>query len=329
MSMTVGILGAGRMGRGMALHYALTGHPSVLVDLKPRSDDEFQAYTADIRAELLADLSFLSSRELLPGCDVEKLLELVTVVQREPAGKLLADCEVVFEGVPEVMPAKAEAFEFASACIAEDALLASTSSTFAVGDLAAMVTHPERFMNAHWLNPAHLLPLVEIARGEATSDEALARMKDSLESVGKIPVVCNDRPGYIVPRLQCLIMNEAARMVEEGVATADEIDKAILTGFGPRYATLGVLEFIDWGGGDITYYASKYMQDKISPRFESPPIIKTNMEANRRGLRDGVGFYDYSDRDVGAYREKKLTEFIELLSLRGLLPPWPGSRQDD
>ena len=192
-----------------------------------------------------------------------------------------------------------------------------------------MVTHPARFMNAHWLNPAHLLPLVEIARGVDTSEEALARMKTLLESVGKIPVVCNDRPGYIVPRLQCLIMNEAARMVEEGVASPEEIDKAILTGFGPRYATLGVLEFIDWGGGDITYYASQYMQEKIHPRFESPPIIKSNMEAGRRGLRDGVGFYDYSDRDVGKYRKEKLTEFIELLSLRGLLPNWPGHQADN
>jgi 3-hydroxybutyryl-CoA dehydrogenase len=329
MSMTVGILGAGRMGRGMALHYALTGHPSILVDLKPRSTDEFNAYTAEIRAELLADLQFLSSRNLLPGCDVEKLLEVITVVQRAPSEPLLAGCEVVFEGVPEVMEAKAEAFEFASGCIAENALLASTSSTFAVGDLAAMVTRPERFMNAHWLNPAHLLPLVEIARGEKTSEEALARMKASLESVGKIPVVCNDRPGYIVPRLQCLIMNEAARMVEEGVASAEDIDRAILTGFGPRYASLGVLEFIDWGGGDITYYASRYMQEKIHPRFESPEIIRTNMESQRRGLRDGVGFYDYRDRDVGKYREQKLTEFIELLSLRGLLPNWPGNKADE
>jgi 3-hydroxybutyryl-CoA dehydrogenase len=230
--------------------------------------------------------------------------------------------------VPEIMQAKAEAFEFASAHTPKETLLASTSSTFAVGDLAAMVTHPERFMNAHWLNPAHLLPLVEIARGKDTSEEALAQMKALLESVGKIPVVCNDRPGYIVPRLQCLIMNEAARMVEEGVASAEEIDKAVLTGFGPRYASLGVLEFIDWGGGDITYYASNYMKEKIHPRFEAAEIIEKNMASQRRGLRDGVGFFDYRDRDVGKYREQKLSEFIDLLSLRGLLPDWPGNRAE-
>ena len=328
MTITVGALGAGRMGRGIALHFALTGHRAILVDLKARSAAEFAAYVEDIRAELLADLKFLSSRDLLPGLDVEHLLEAITIVQREPSKTLLAECDVVFEGVPEIMEAKAEAFEFASTHTSEHTLLASTSSTFAVGDLAAMVTHPERFMNAHWLNPAHLLPLVEIARGKDTAEEALEQMKALLEAVGKIPVVCNDRPGYIIPRLQCLIMNEAARMVEEGVASAEEIDKAVLTGFGPRYASLGVLEFIDWGGGDITYYASNYMKEKIHPRFEAAEIIEKNMKSQRRGLRDGVGFFDYRDRDVGKYREQKLTEFIELLSLRGLLPDWHGDKTD-
>ncbi len=109
-----------------------------------------------------------------------------------------------------------------------------------------------------------------------------------------MPVECTASPGYIVPRIQALAMNEAARLVEEGVATAEDVDKAVKYGFGFRFAILGLLEFIDWGGGDILYYASRYMSEAMDDkRFEAPKIVQDNMAAGRNGLRDGKGFYDY------------------------------------
>ncbi len=110
-----------------------------------------------------------------------------------------------------------------------------------------------------------------------------------------MPVVCAATPGFIVPRIQALAMNEAARMVEEGVASAEEIDKAIRYGFGFRYAVLGLLEFIDWGGGDILYYASRYLEGALgSDRYRAPDVISRNMQEGRIGLRTGSGFLDYS-----------------------------------
>ncbi len=118
-------------------------------------------------------------------------------------------------------------------------------------------------------------------------------MKALLECVGKVPVVCAARPGYIVPRIQALAMNEAARMVEEGVASAEDIDKAIKYGFGFRFAVLGMLEFIDWGGGDILYYASRYLTGALgNERYAAPEIVERNMAEGRRGLRDGAGFLE-------------------------------------
>ena len=110
------------------------------------------------------------------------------------------------------------------------------------------------------------MPLVELSPGEHTDPAVTARLKALLEGVGKVPVVCAARPGYIVPRIQALAMNEAARMVEEGVASAEDIDKAIKYGFGFRFAVLGMLEFIDWGGGDILYYASRYLTERARQR---------------------------------------------------------------
>ena len=117
-------------------------------------------------------------------------------------------------------------------------------------------------------------------------------------------------------------MNEAARMVEEGVATPEAIDKALLYGFGFRFAVLGLLEFIDWGGNDILYYASRYMTGAMdSDRFKAPDIIDRNMKEGRNGLRDGTGFFDYRHRDVAAYREERLGRFVEQLKLLNLVRP--------
>ena len=178
----------------------------------------------------------------------------------------LAGAGIVFEGVPEVVDLKREVLAAASKCVGPDVIIASTTSTILVDDLSGAVEHPERFLNVHWLNPAYLIPLVEISPGAATDPAVIAQVKALLEGIGKVPVVCAATPGFIVPRIQALAMNEAARMVEEGVASAEDIDKAIRYGFGFRYAVLGLLEFIDWGGGDILYYASRYLEGALRQR---------------------------------------------------------------
>ena len=184
-----------------------------------------------------------------------------------------------------------------------------------------MVTNPERFLNAHWLNPAHLMPLVEVAVGDRTSDSSYQQVHDSLELIGKVPVKCAASPGYIVPRIQALAMNEAARLVEEGVATAEDVDKAVRVGFGLRFAVLGMLEFIDWGGNDILYHASKHMSRTVDEnRYRAPDIIAENMRAGRNGLREKQGFYDYEKMDVDEYRRERLGRFLDLVEYSDLLP---------
>jgi 3-hydroxybutyryl-CoA dehydrogenase len=181
------------------------------------------------------------------------------------------------------------------------------------------VEYPDRFLNAHWLNPAYLVPLVEISPGKRTDPITTEALRLLLEGVGKVPVICAARPGYIVPRIQALAMNEAARMVEEGVASAEDIDKAIKYGFGIRFATLGMLEFIDWGGGDILYYASRYLTKALeSERYAAPAIVERNMQDGHIGLRTGRGFLDYESLDIEAYRRDRLAAFVAMLSQLGI-----------
>ena len=135
-------------------------------------------------------------------------------------------------------------------------------------------------------------------------------------------MVCAAAPGYIVPRIQALAMNEAARMVEEGVASPEDLDKAIKYGFGFRFAVLGMLEFIDWGGGDILYYASRYLTKALDdPRYASPDIIARNMEAGHIGLKTQRGFLNYEGMDVDAYRADRLKAFVAMLRHFDLVKP--------
>jgi 3-hydroxybutyryl-CoA dehydrogenase len=125
-----------------------------------------------------------------------------------------------------------------------------------------------------------------------------------------------------VPRLQALIMNEAARMVEEGVATAEEIDRATRYGLGLRFAAVGVIEFIDFGGNDILYYASRYLSERLSrERYTAPAIVDRLMQEGRIGLKTGEGFYDYRSRDVAAYRKDVLARTVGMLKHAGLHRP--------
>jgi len=316
----VAAVGAGRMGRGIALHYAFTGIPVSLVDLKPRSEDDLARLEQASLEEIRRDLAFMVKAGLLAPDRVDRVCSRIRFVGLSQAPEALAEAGLIYEAVPERMDAKQESFTLISQYAAETAVIASTTSTFLVTDLAQWVTRPERFLNAHWLNPAHLMPLVELSRSETTADDVVAWLKQNLEQAGKVPVVCNNSPGYIVPRIQSLAMNEAARLVEEGVASAEDIDKAIRVGFGPRFTVLGLLEFIDWGGGDILYYASKYLSQTLDPRFAPAQVIADNMARERRGIRDGEGFYQYDEAALDSYRQERLMAFSELLKSRDLLP---------
>jgi 3-hydroxybutyryl-CoA dehydrogenase len=318
----IACLGAGRMGRGIAVVFAYAGHEIAVVDFKRRGPGDFDRLAEEALQEIRATLTNLARFGLFDGAAVETIAGRVSIVPGEQAENVLPSAAVVFEGVPEVLGLKREALGRAAALAGPEPIIASTTSTMLVDDLSGAVVHPGRFLNAHWLNPAYLVPLVELSPGADTDPAVTTRLKALLESIGKVPVVCAARPGYIVPRIQALAMNEAARMVEEGVATAEEVDKAIKYGFGFRFAVLGMLEFIDWGGGDILHYASRYLTEALGdPRYAAPDIVERNMREGRIGLKTGKGFLDYDGLDLEAYRAAKLKDFVRLLGHMGLVRP--------
>jgi 3-hydroxybutyryl-CoA dehydrogenase len=319
---TIVCLGAGRMGRGIAVAFAYAGHAVTMIDVKARSAEQFVALEAEALGEIRRTLASLARFGLLAENDAEAVVARVSVAPAQDMAAALAGAGIVFEGVPEVVELKREVLASASKCVGPEIIIASTTSTILVDDLSGAVEQPGRFLNVHWLNPAYLIPLVEISPGAATDPEVTEQVKAMLEGIGKVPVVCAATPGFIVPRIQALAMNEAARMVEEGVASPEDIDKAIRYGFGFRYAVMGLLEFIDWGGGDILYYASRYLEGALgSDRYRAPEVISRNMRDGRIGMRTGAGFLDYSGLDVDTYREQRLAALVDLLRHFGLARP--------
>src|SRR5258708_1184055 len=318
----IACLGAGRMGRGIAVAFAYAGHDVIMIDVKARSVELFAALEAEALGEIKKTLASLARFGLLAENDADAVLARVSVAPAQNMAAALAGAGIVFEGVPEVVDLKREVLAAASKCVGPEITIASTTSTILVDDLSGAIKHPERFLNGQWLNRAYLIPLVEISPGAATGPAIIEQVKTLLEGIGKVPVVCAATPGFIVPRIQALAMNEAARMVEEGVASAEDIDKAIRYGFGFRYAVLGLLEFIDWGGGDILYYASRYLEGALgSDRYRAPEVISRNMREGRIGLRTGAGFLDYIGLDVDAYREQRLAALVDMLRHFGLARP--------
>jgi len=324
MADVIAALGIGRMGRGIAHAFAYAGYEVWLIDIKPRDAAATAELRNDARREIDGSLRTLAELGAFDAGLIPAMLARVNFADRRAAPAVLAQVDVLFEGVPEIIDAKREALAFACRYLRADALLASTTSTMLSTDLAAAVTRPERFLNAHWLNPAYLIPLVEVSPHAGTDAAVVSRLCELLEGIGKKPVVCKAAPGFIVPRLQALVMNEAARMVEQGVATAEDIDRAVRYGFGPRFASMGVMEFIDFGGLDILYYASHYLARALDdPRHAPPAIVERFMAEGRAGLRSGRGFFDWSQVDATTYRREVMQRQLALLRQLDLVPT-PG-----
>ena len=306
------------MGRGIGHVFAYAGYEVDIIDFKPGARD----LSGAVMGEIAANLRLLAGLGVLNEAQQASILGRIRVVGHAQAPEALAGVDVLFEGVTETLEAKRDAFARACRHLRPNAIIASTTSSMLADTLAGMVTHPGRFLNAHFLNPAYLIPLVEVSPAKTTDESTFEKIKTLLESAGKVVVRCAPSPGFIVPRLQAAAMNEAARLVEEGVATPEDIDRAVRAGFGPRYTAMGLCEFIDYGGLDILYYASRSMAQALdAPRYEPPALIKRLMEEGKRGAREGQGLYDWRGRDLAAYQKDLLGRFVALFRDLKLLPP--------
>jgi 3-hydroxybutyryl-CoA dehydrogenase len=311
---TIAVLGPGRIGRQIALAFALGGCRVRLVDVKEgRPAAEAERTLAEARREIVRDVGLMVEEQVIGQAESVAVLGRI----EERVGlDALKGCGFVQEALPESVPLKQSALARLDGFVEPEAVIASGSSTISPSHVCDAVERPERFLVAHWLNPAHIIPLVDVVPGPRTAPETVERTLALLESLGKTPVRCGDSPGFIGPRLQVLLMNEAVRLVEEGVAPPQDVDRAFKAGMGFRYASNGIFELIDWGGVDILYRASRYLTEATGDeRFRPARLVEEKMARNELGPKTGRGFFDYAGDRREAFETDKVRALLRRLRM--------------
>ncbi|MEK6754787.1 MAG: 3-hydroxyacyl-CoA dehydrogenase NAD-binding domain-containing protein [Bacteroidota bacterium] len=279
----LGVVGAGTMGTGIAQVAALS---------------KIDVALYDINGTLLRQALERIKGEFKRGVESGKLTQEVTTeafTRIHPRTHLsdLNACEIVVEAVIEDLRVKKDLFKHLEADTKPNTVLASTSSTLSITAIAAATRHPERVVGTHFLNPADSTKLVEVVRGQQTSDEAVALIVELVQQLGKTPVVLKDAPGYIVNRVSQAFYGEALRLLAENVATAEEIDRIVKLEGG--FAT-GPFELMDHIGVDVSLSTTQSMYDQYfgEPRYRPHPLLKRMVESGMLGKKSGQGFYKYN-----------------------------------
>jgi 3-hydroxybutyryl-CoA dehydrogenase len=279
--MTIGIVGAGAMGSGMAQVAAQMGYSVWVFDAR-------EAALETCRTKLNDTLVKLAEKGKIQS---EAVAEITSRIHYTTDWTPFQACGVVIEAIVEQTEAKRAVFKALEAVVAPDAILATNTSSLSIASLSAGLQHPERFLGIHFFNPVPLMPLVEIIPGVATHPEVVQRATQLMQAWGKTTVACKDTPGFIVNRVARPFYSESIKMMEEGLGSCAEIDAALKSaGF-----RMGPFELMDFIGHDVNYTVTEtvWTQFFYDPRFRPSITQKRLLEAGWLGRKSGRGFYDY------------------------------------
>lgn len=281
LPLTVGVLGGGRMGAGVAHAFLTSGAQVVVVE---QNDDAVNA----ARDRVLRDVAGSVERGKVSGTAAEYEAKL-TVTTDQAA---FADAGLVIEAVPEDFDLKVASLQSVEHHLADDAYLATNTSSMSVDGLAEQLKRPQNFCGLHFFNPVPASKLVEVVIGQQTSDQLKDLTARWTEAIGKTPVTVNDAPGFASSRLGLALGLEAIRMVEEGVASAEDIDNAMVLGY---KHPVGPLALTDIVGVDVRLNIAEYLETKLGVRFSPPQLMRDMVARGDIGRKSGKGFYDYND----------------------------------
>jgi 3-hydroxybutyryl-CoA dehydrogenase len=303
----IAMIGSGTMGAGMSWCFAQAGYNVKLYDVNPR-----QLERACSRIEAIQKL--FVQEDLVSVEAAWAARERITVITH--LEESLTSAQYVLEAVPEHLPLKQQLFmQFEEHCPA-DAILATNTSGLRITDIASVCQQPERVGGMHWANPPEIVPLVEVIRGERTSDATVDTIYHVTEKLGKMPVVVNkDIPGFVSNRLQYAVLREALHLVETGVVSAQDVDRTLKCGVGFRYPWLGPLETVDLGGVDVFYGISQYLLKELSNMSAPPEFFGKLVQEGKLGIKSGQGFYDYGRVSREEVLRKRDLYFIRQLKL--------------
>ena len=280
----VAVIGAGTMGHGIAYVAALAGCRVCLTDAKAEQL---------ARATQLIDRAFDKAIEKGKVTTAQRDAALVRLSTARTPEECAADATIVIEAIPERIDLKQELFAALEHVVSADALLASNTSSLSIGEIAAPLAHPERALGMHFFNPVPVMKLLEIVRGPSTSDDAVARARAFAALAGKEPIVVRDTPGFATSRLGVVLGLEAIRMLEQGVASAADIDRAMELGYNHP---MGPLRLTDVVGLDVRLAIAEHLHTTLGEDTYRPPqLLRDKVARGELGKKTGQGFYRWEN----------------------------------
>ncbi len=297
------IVGAGTMGSSMAQIYAKYFDSVVLYNHREETLKKAEE-NINNNVKTLVNTNNMTQKE------ADKLLNALSFTTSMDCFK---ECDFIAENIVENIEVKHEFYKQLSEIVKDDTIITTNTSGLSINEIAKSVKNPERFMGMHWFNPPHLVPLIEIIKGDKTSDDVAKKVYDLSVVIEKKPVIVNkDVAGFAANRLQFAILREALDLVDKGVISAEGIDDVMKYGLGFRYACLGPLEVSDFGGLDTFYHISEYLVQDLCADKEPPKLLKEHFEAGEYGVKSEKGFYDYSNGKAKQATNDRDEKFLKL-----------------
>ena len=297
------LAGSGLMGASFAQIFAAHGYSVTLYDIAQEALDKAASLIA-INQKAMVDQGALTP---------EGSRTVVEQIRYTTDKEVFTRADFVLEAIVEKLAVKHSFWSEVSGLVGEDVVLATNTSGLPISQIAQAVKRPERFAGMHWVNPPHLIPLVEVIAGEQSGPDCLAIIRSLALSLEQHPVMVHkDPPGFVLNRLQYALLREACHIVEEGYASLEDVDGVMKYGLGMRYACLGPFETVDFGGMDIFYNVGSYLFGQLCNDTGVPRIIQENFEAGRLGVKSGAGFHDYSGDKAARAIAKRDADFLKL-----------------
>ncbi len=308
----VAVVGAGIMGHGIAQNFARHGYDTSLYDV---DEDILQRAHESIRS----NLETFVQAGMEKSDRVDPILARITLTTS--LREAVDGADYITEAAPEDFDLKAKIYREMDGYVHGEAILASNTSMLSISGFGGDVEKKGNLIVAHWFNPPHIVPVVELVMGAHTTEDTYRRTHRLLASIGKTPVkVRKEIPGFLVNRIQTAMFREVLSLLEQGVASPEDLDSAVKGSFGLRLGVIGVLETMDLAGLDLMYKGTKYLYPFIDRSLEPQKALVEKVENGQLGAKTGRGFFDY-DTEAGSAggdskiksRDKKLLEMLRLL----------------